>query len=301
MTKIIIGIHGLRNKPPRWLLKYWWKKAIREGLRNIDRIHWIFRFEMVYWAHILHPKSLKPWIRNKDHPLYLNTPYKSGKKTIPQKDHKLRKTMLEVLEKEMDKIFLNDDLSFNFEALTDRILRSHFQDLDSYYSKTIVDKQNRGPAKEIIRDELARTLKKHRRKKILLIGHSMGSIIAYDVLTHSVPAVGIDTLITIGSPLGIPIIIRKIHAEHHEVSLEVKPKTPDNITGAWYNFSDVEDKVALDLTLRNDYGPNCHGVKAVDKLIYNDYEINGERNPHKSYGYLRAREVSEIIDKFISE
>ncbi len=32
MTKVIIGIHGLANKPMRETLADWWEKAIREGL-----------------------------------------------------------------------------------------------------------------------------------------------------------------------------------------------------------------------------------------------------------------------------
>ena len=58
--------------------------------------------------------------------------------------------------------------------------------------------------------QLANALKKHRRKKILLIGHSMGSIIAYDVLTQYATMVPVDTFVTIGSPLGIPVIKSKI-------------------------------------------------------------------------------------------
>jgi triacylglycerol esterase/lipase EstA (alpha/beta hydrolase family) len=57
---------------------------------------------------------------------------------------------------------------------------------------------------------LAETLVKHRRKKILLIAHSMGSIIAWDVLTKMVPQIKIHTLVTIGSPLGNPVVRSRI-------------------------------------------------------------------------------------------
>jgi hypothetical protein len=35
--------------------------------------------------------------------------------------------------------------------------------------------------------------------------------------------------------------------------------------------------------------------------VINDYQINDDANPHKSYGYLRATETADIIDAFLSE
>jgi len=34
MANIIIGIHGLGNKPSRHFLEYWWKLAMEEGLKT---------------------------------------------------------------------------------------------------------------------------------------------------------------------------------------------------------------------------------------------------------------------------
>ena len=46
----------------------------------------------------------------------------------------------------------------------------------------------------------------------------MGSIVAYDVMTQYAPDVSIDTFVTIGSPLGLPIIKSKIVAERKKSS-----------------------------------------------------------------------------------
>ena len=53
MANVIIGIHGLGNKPPGQLLEHWWKLAMIEGLKtsNFDSV--ISKFEIVYWADIL--------------------------------------------------------------------------------------------------------------------------------------------------------------------------------------------------------------------------------------------------------
>ena len=72
MSKIIIAIHGLGNKPPQDILKKWWKMAISEGLKHIGHFRLFFKFEFIYWADILHTNPLDPQIKDKDDPLYLD-------------------------------------------------------------------------------------------------------------------------------------------------------------------------------------------------------------------------------------
>ena len=69
----------------------------------------------------------------------------------------------------------------------------------------------------------------------------------------------------------------------------------------WFNFSDLEDKVAINYDLADDYAPSLSGIKITDFEIYNNYEINNERNPHKAFGYLRTPQLSEKIDEFLME
>ena len=45
---LIIGIHGLLNKPPHDVLEDWWKQALDEGLnRNLEK-SLEYEFELVY-------------------------------------------------------------------------------------------------------------------------------------------------------------------------------------------------------------------------------------------------------------
>ena len=299
-AKIIIGIHGLRNKPPRRILKRWWKKAIKEGLRTAGHRRTFFRFELVYWADILHHKPLRPREKNPDHPRYLESPY------IPAKDHKthkpsrLRRRVLDLLEKQLDKLFLKEDLSFDLSGITDKIITRYFEDLDTYYNETpVVKRGKKASARELIMQRLSRTLTKHRRKHILLIAHSMGSIIAFDVMMPSERDYSIHTFITVGSPLGIPAVIKKSLSGQKKP--EQKARTPDCIVHEWLNYTDLKDRVAFNYNLKDDYGPNRHGIRPVDHAVYNNYENNGKRNPHKSYGYLRTPELSRKIYAFLKE
>ena len=214
MSKIIIGIHGLGAKPLKDILTKWWRYSIREGVDSLGFPEIRFKLDLVYWAHIVHSQPLDPTVKDKNDPLFVEYPYVPAVKIERGKPHTLRLKLLEYLEKQMDKLFLNDNLAVDISAISDVILSTFFKDLNIYYSHTCEKSDNSCvPAKKLICDQLVTILNKHKRKKILLIAHSMGSIIAYDALSQLSPNIQIDTFITLGSPLGLPIILNKIMAE----------------------------------------------------------------------------------------
>jgi hypothetical protein len=299
--KIIIGIHGLSNKVPNSLLAQWWTKSINEGLSIIGHPETSFVFKSVYWADILYEKPLNEKEENKKSVLYEDEPYLPGnpeeyKNFIPSK---IKKKFLDAVERKIDKVFFEEHNFINFDKIADLFIRSLYSDLDFYYNRECnLPKYSGLPVKSEIRKRLAEVLYKYRNKQILLVGHSMGSIIAYDVLIHSVPDVNVHTLITIGSPLGLPLIIKKIHAEQGMNNKTGIVPSPENIRQKWYNFSDLNDPVAMVYNISDDYKKNSHGVGPEDVIVYNNYEYNGKRNAHKLFGYLRAPEVANVIYDF---
>jgi len=301
MSKVIIGIHGMGNKPTKELLGKWWQDALEEGLRAIGHPRRLSQFTLVYWANLLHPRPLDPEVRDKKNPLYLDSPYiPAGKAT--EKKPNIRKRVLDYIERQLYKIILNKDLSINYASVTDLVLRRYFRDLGIYYSKQCLDRQKEAmcPVQDVMRGELASVLRKYRKKDILLIAHSMGSIIAYDVLTQSVPDIPLHTLVTMGSPLGVPAVMLKILSEQRKKPQKhITVKTPENIVGTWYNFSDPRDKVATDYNLSDDYKENSRHVRAIDVIVHNDYEYEGKQNPHSVYGYLRTPEMARAVYNFL--
>jgi len=158
------------------------------------------------------------------------------------------------------------------------------------------------PARKVIRADLLQVLRKFRHYDILLIAHSMGTIIAYDVLSEDARDVNIHTFVTMGSPLGLPVMISRFVQERREVDQNIKAvTTPPNVLRHWYNLSDLEDRVAFNYDLGDDYAPNARGITAEDEIVYNDYELDGEPNHHKVYGYLRTKEMSTILHDFLTE
>lgn len=119
-------------------------------------------------------------------------------------------------------------------------------------------------------------------------------------MSFLIPNINIDTFITLGSPLGIPTIKSKIAAERklNHINTTHLP-TPAGVTRNWYNLTDIEDKVAYNYKLSDDFFENKHNIKPVDYLVNNDYMNNGKKNPHKSYGYLRTPQFSEKLNEFL--
>jgi hypothetical protein len=303
VAKVIIGIHGLGNKPPKEILESWWKTAILEGLHKLGKSTKIPQFELVYWADILYDKPMDEKITDKDDPYFLDEKYIPGLSEFKPEENSLRQKVLDFIEEQMDKLFLNEDLTVNYSGITDRIIHRYFKDLETYYQEECIDdKEEKCHARKVIRERLANTLEQYRDDDILLVGHSMGSIIAYDVLTFMIPDIDIHTFITIGSPLGFPVVQGKIAAEWHSRRLvPPKLKTPPGVKKHWFNLADLKDRIALIYDLSENFQPNYRGVQAEDFVVYNDYQSNHVFNPHKSYGYLRTPEFARILNDFSTD
>jgi surfactin synthase thioesterase subunit len=124
-------------------------------------------------------------------------------------------------------------------------------------------------------------------RPILLIGHSMGSVIAYDTLwqlsRESADEVCVD-LITLGSPLGQRYIQQRL-AGRGETGARLYP---GNVR-QWVNIAAVGEMTAIDMTVRNDFADMIAlGLTADirDFAVFNYFRLQGMLNVHSEYGYL---------------
>ncbi len=297
MDRIILGIHGLNNKAEARTLYYWWALALRDGLALTARPPLPFKFELIYWADLLYESPLDPMIKDDEHPLFLANPYKPLYLPLHRTFNKRRQRSLERLERVTDQLLHSERLFHRMEELSDWLIHARFRDLDIYLNNQTGFKEaiNR-PVRDVILERLGNVLLKYRHKKIMLLAHSMGSIIAYDLLTQPDFPVPIDTLVTMGSPLGQPTLAAKFGSKNPVI---YKSKTPEKVK-TWYNLSDLNDIIALNPTLGDDFAANSSGTRPIDIFVENHYEWEGSKNPHAVIGYLQTPECAELVYQFLT-
>jgi len=111
----------------------------------------------------------------------------------------------------------------------------------------------------------------------VIIGHSLGSVVAYEcVCAH--PEWNVQTLVTLGSPLGMSPIIFNALTPSPESGKGIYPKVK-----RWVNVADQGDIVALEKELEPKFG------LVVDRLVHNGWES------HSATRYLNAKETGHAI------
>ena len=133
----------------------------------------------------------------------------------------------------------------------------------------------------------------------VVVAHSQGSMIAYDVLRQLQKAqVDVRLFVTIGSPLGLP----PVRSVFKKWTGKDKLPFPPCVT-RWINVAAVGDVVALDRELQNDIGAHAAGSfqNVVVDRAQRDANPLFAGNPHSSMGYLSTdfvrREVREAVGR----
>lgn len=278
MSHIIIGIHGLANKPPQQQHAQDWVAAIKEGLeRNCFLCKQSINFDAIHWADINYSTPLIP-----DSEPYIPTPSEQPIKFY--RDGWLSEIVSYFSDNIVDNVAKAREW-LGVDPVTEAVLNNKLTDLSKYY----YDSQKRDTLREMVK----KAVKANQHRRITIIAHSMGSIIAYDALRElgqTETQLRVENFITIGSPLGLPTVAMKIHKEWNML------RTPSVVAKRWINLADRRDPVAFDTHLRNNYEANDKGVRVEDDLILNNYVgPKGLPNYHKIYGYLRCPEMSEFL------
>ena len=135
-------------------------------------------------------------------------------------------------------------------------------------------------------------------ERVLLIGHSLGSVIAYDTLwelSHERPEPGhVELFITLGSPLGSRLILRGLRGARRTG----RERYPANII-RWQNFSARGELTAMHPALKPFFGEMVElGLLESFQDVtgfYNPFRGSDGLDVHMSYGYLLNRAVAESV------
>jgi pimeloyl-ACP methyl ester carboxylesterase len=118
----------------------------------------------------------------------------------------------------------------------------------------------------------------------VVIGHSMGSIVAYEYLCLYQPP-SVQMLITLGSPLGIRNLIFDLLTPPPAVGVGIWPgEVP-----VWVNVADPNDFVALQKELSRLWASPASGRVIIDRQV-----DNGDK-PHYAGRYLNSRQTGAAL------
>jgi hypothetical protein len=317
----IIFVHGLASKPPGTDLHRLWKKAFIENIRvdsktlasKLEQNDSIF--QSAYWAN-----AIPDHIEDTDE--YVTLLNKDVNKVIAKRRKEKNKLHIGKVgwAKANAKKFGLSIVNVLGSALTikDNVIEEYMREVRLYKNDQFIAEQIRKPLEDIL---TAAWDKKH---KVVLISHSMGTFIAYDVLwkfSHrsedkytQYRDSKVDYLITMGSPLGdeklrdFMLIERWKKSTDSKKAEEQQRLFPLNIK-KWHNFSAYGDVVCHDSTLEDDFFSDMKkyvkAYKAGELMdytkLFNPFETSeGKKNPHKSYGYLIQPKLSQKFKEFLS-
>ena len=187
-----------------------------------------------------------------------------------------------------------DYLPFLVPRLATEEIEVHLQDFFRFV------RNNRNIAEDA-REKLKRVLRDaaDHRRPVLLLAHSMGSVIAFDALWQMTHREGseaaVDLFVTSGSPLGQKIVQRRLLGRNESGA----QRYPGNI-GDWINIAALGELTAIDRTLNDDFRAMIrHGLVADirDVEVFNYYHMHGALNVHAEYGYL----VNEVTARSVCD
>ena len=150
-----------------------------------------------------------------------------------------------------------------------------------------------------IRERIAAPLYKSLKRgdDVMLVGHSLGSIVAYDALSELSTSgledgVEVSRLVTLGSPLGVGFVKRRLRNWRSK-------QFPCNVC-YWDNVAAEDDYVSLDKEVMDDFKAKMRTTIIQDWKIYNLAVKGGSAHQHHATGYLIHPKVAEIVNAWIS-
>jgi hypothetical protein len=121
----------------------------------------------------------------------------------------------------------------------------------------------------------------------ILIGHSLGSVVAYEVahdLTQPLPL-----LVTLGSPLGLQSIIYQ--------KLKRQPPGYPTLVRHWLNLADRNDYIAAEPNLEGMFGSG----KPAGATFEGEYLVDNGAEAHRSAFYLGKGRLGTAVGKVFAE
>ena len=314
MTKHIIMIHGRSFKPDATNLKRNWVGALTHGIERDHGKRALNKFRnakktMVYYGDLsngfLGKHTGKRWTKKReaddiaDRREALAALKQYGTRDFTKTNYKKIRDLEDVLKEAAANIFSGP---LSLLGIGDNLVEMVTPDMEHYWNP---DAQFGSDVRWRLTRPLERAL--NANDDIMLIAHSLGTLVSYDVLwkfSHygeyqHLRDKRINTLMTLGSPLGdenVKSRLKGARSRSHR-------KYPHNI-GRWVNFAAEDDYISHDATMANDFRKMLQlGLTGsiADKHVYNMAIRGDNSNPHHGTGYLIHPQVCREINTWLNK
>lgn len=168
------------------------------------------------------------------------------------------------------------------------IIRRHLADVAYYLGRTDM----RDTVLNIVRRAIDDNTDPH--DELIVIAHSLGSVVGYDLLNDPRHSVGrrVKLFVTAGSPLGLKVVRAKLLGKTAGKPAGVPSALPRSAK-AWINAYDVTDIVALIHPLAPEFRADPQG-QLVDERTHNP------TGPHAIIDYLADPDIAAPISRAMS-
>lgn len=318
MAQRIIMVHGRSTKPAKARFAALQRRALLQGLERVDRAKakkvadGKIEIDFIYYGDVnntilaetseAHRRDLtEKDPHSNDGPCTSDTGYAEAIDALAA-IKRFDKTAYKKVLRENDDLQFVDNIAraastlaaiASATILNEVTIKIATADMGAYLMRRAVG----SAVRERLQTPLKRALK--RGDDICLVSHSMGCMVAYDVLWKfsrmseyaDVRENGnrVTRWLTLGCPLGEAGVKANLYDANERDFPGGTDKHPRHIVRDWSNVAAVDDFICHDATMKGDYRDMLKfgyvdGIK--DQRIYNCYAKDGVANAHKFYGYL---------------
>jgi hypothetical protein len=268
-------IHGIANKPPADRLHELWLRGLTHG--GLDLLGEGVTTSMVYWADVLYAEPTEALVSTEgaldDGAEAADAALVDLPDTPTPAEQAFVEGLAEKLGVDADEAEPSSSDTPAEEALERiplpwilkrRIMQAFIRDAHHYLFDAEFSPRSGDAFRvqtEIRRRTLAALAAAPEGERHVVVGHSLGSVIAYDVLKRAPDAPAADGLLTLGSPLGIDEVQDRLQPEW------TRPDgyPGDAVRDRWVNVYDRLDVVcSLDPALASDFRRD--GAEAVQDI-----------------------------------
>lgn len=300
MAKTIILVHGRAPKPEKEDLQRFWTEALRHGIER-DHPTKVAALNQATTEFVYYGNHNNAFL-DPDHDTAADAASRrvtlDQLKAHPRNDFNSEDIYNALPGKASWKETLVDSVAGigAFFRVSEPLIHLVAKDMTEYWNiESDFGSRVRYPMIQPLKDAMDRV------DDILVIAHSLGTMIAYDTFWKfghtgeyrpTYTDKKIDLFISIGSPLADETVKRNLKG----AQVSGLRKYPNNIR-RWVNIAAEDDYIAHDETMANDYRDMRplldHPIR--DIRVFNFAVRHEKSNPHHGAGYLIHPELSQIV------